>query len=91
MLWGALALAIAAPALASTSLLRSGYVNWFYFCSAGQPMNIAIRHADGTMTRFSLGPGQRMRNWVQRGDVGTWRCGAPVSPDAGFVSIVTMP
>lgn len=91
MLAGAMTLALAGPALASTSLLGPGYANWFYACSAGRAMNIAIRHANGTMTRFSLGPGAQTRTWVLRGDVEAWRCGAPVSRAAGFLSIVTVP
>ena len=92
MVAGALAaLALAGPALAGTSLLGPGYANWFYACSGSRPMNLAIRHTDGTMTRFTLGPGGRTRTPVRLGDEETWRCGAPVDPRATFLYIVTDP
>jgi hypothetical protein len=90
MLAGALTLAAAGPALAGTSLLGAGYTNWFYACSDGRTMNLAIRHTDGTMTRFSLGPHDSMSGPVQRGDVVAWRCGGPVDPNAAFIYIVTL-
>jgi hypothetical protein len=91
MLAGVMTLALAAPALAGTSLLGSGDANWYYACSAGRTMNLAIRHADGTMTRFALGPGESVRRPVQRGDLEAWRCGGAVDPRARFLYIVTMP
>ena len=91
VLAGALILAPAGPALASTSLLGAGYSNWLDACSAGQPMTVAIRHADGTMTFFSLDAGQHERRWVRRGDVASWRCGGPVGPAAAFRTIMTVP
>ncbi len=78
MVAGVMMLAFAGPALASTSLLGSGNANWYYACSGGRTMNLAIRHADGTMTRFALGPGESVRRAVQRGDLEAWRCGGAV-------------
>jgi hypothetical protein len=86
-----IALALAGPARAGTSLIQSGHTNWFYACSAGRTMNLAIRHADRTMTFFSLRPGERARGPVRRGDVVAWRCGAPVDTAARFIWIVTAP
>jgi hypothetical protein len=91
MLAGAMTLTLAGPALASTSLLGPGYANWFYACSGGRTMNLAIHHADGTMTQFSLGPGETIRSLVQRGDLEAWRCGGAVDPAARFQYIVTVP
>jgi hypothetical protein len=91
MLAGAMLLAPAGPALASTSLLGPGYANWFYACGEGRPMNLAIRHTDGTRTLFTLGPGARTRTWVRRGDVEAWRCGGPVARNALSLYIVTVP
>jgi len=88
---GAMIVALAGPVHASTSLLGPGYANWFYACGEGRPMNLAIRHTDGTVTRFTLGPHGRTRTWVLRGDVEAWRCGGPVARDARFLSIVTVP
>ena len=88
---GAIALALAWPSLASTSLLGPGYANWFYACSGGRMMNLAIRHSDGTVTRFSLSAGEHARGPVQRGDLVAWRCGAPVDLAARFIYIVTEP
>ena len=85
------AMALAAPALAGTSLLGPGETNWFYACGGGRMMNLAIRHTDGTMTRFALGPGERVRRPVRRGDVEAWRCGGAVDPAARFLYIVTLP
>jgi hypothetical protein len=89
---GGIALSLlAAPALAGSSLVAPGYANWFYFCGEGRPMNLAIRHDDGTYTLFSLSPGERTRSAVRRGDVVAWRCGAPVMSTAPFISITTVP
>jgi hypothetical protein len=90
LLAGVVSLAAVDSAFAGTSLLGDGYTNWFYACSAGRMMNLAIRHTDGTMTRFSLGPGDEVRGPVQRGDVVAWRCGGPVDPNARFIYIVTL-
>lgn len=91
ILTGLTALAVTGPAFASTSLLGPGNANWFYACGGGQMMNFAIRHTDGSLTRFSLGPGESVRTAVQQGDVEAWRCGAPVDPAANFLFIVTVP
>jgi hypothetical protein len=91
MFASAMIVALAGPVHASTSLLGPGYANWFYACGEGRPMNLAIRHTDGTMTRFTLGPGGRTRTAVRRGDVEAWRCGGPVARDARFLYIVTDP
>jgi len=91
MLAGAITLALAEPVIAGTSLLGPGFTNWFNSCGGGRTMNIAIRHVDGTMTRFSLGPGEHERGPVQRGDRVAWRCDRPVERAAAFYYIVTVP
>jgi len=91
ILIGTLAIAAAGPAHAGSSLLSSGAANWFYACAGGMPMNFVIRHGDQSITQFSLLPGQTLRNAVQRGDVVTWHCGAPVGPSDKYMYIVTSP
>jgi hypothetical protein len=90
LLAGAMSVALAGPVSAGTSLLGPGYTNWFYACSDGRAMNLAIRHSDGTLTRFSLGPGDSTRSTVERGDLVAWRCGAPVDRAGPFIFIVTL-
>ena len=86
-----IAVAIAAPAEAGTSLLGGGAANWFYACAGTQPMNIVIRHTDNSLMQFSLLRGESVRTPVQRGDVVAWRCGAPVDLAQRFIFIVTLP
>ncbi len=91
ILAGTLMLASVGTARAGTSLLNGGTANWFYGCADGMAMNYVIRHADQSITQFSLGRGRTSRTAVQRGDVVTWHCGAPVGPADRYTYIVTSP
>jgi hypothetical protein len=88
-----LACTFASPALAGSSMSRSGYANWYYACANGEPMNILIRHRDRTFTEFSLTPGQALRTFVQQGDLVATRCDSRSVPLTlnRFTYVVTMP
>lgn len=86
-----LACLCAGSAMAGSSLSSGGYANWFYACANNEPMNILILHGDRTVTQFSLTRGQRVRTFVEQGDLVATRCDSRyVPPTAMFRSITTV-
>ena len=80
----------AAPAQAGSTMLSGGVADWFNACGARQPMNIAILHADRSVTQFSLAAHQRTRSLVRRGDMVSWSCGGAVLRTGEFHYVITL-
>jgi hypothetical protein len=77
----AVALAAAAPGRAATSSrLAGGSTDWFYNCGDGQTMYIGVMSAHHKVSNVAtLQSGDRISVWVNKGELVSWRCGAPVT------------
>lgn len=71
---------------ATSSRLASGSTFWFYTCSGDQAMYIGVLGPDHKVRNVaSLLPGDTTHVWVDKGELVSWRCGAPVTRGDYFI------
>jgi hypothetical protein len=71
---------------ASSSRLTGGSTFWFYNCSGDQAMYIGVLGADHKVKNVAtLEAGDTTHIWLDKGDLVSWRCGAPVAKGNYFI------